>query len=443
MDKWLNNSNAIRVISVLLALIIWAIVHLDTSSSPQTVTSNRDTKVIEAVPISTIGLDEERYILTAMEPTVVRLVVEGRISSLMTAANSDYVVQLNLKDVKPGYQEVALTEILPNGVSLVEMSPRVVTVQIEELETRTVEIEIVTTGEPAEGYVVGESRFTSELGNVVEITMPSDEFSLLQKVAVTVDVSGASSNIENKRAKIVAIDSQGNILKNATFNPETLSVQTDITLPSKDVPVQLRYSGQLPNDMSVSSITTNISTVKIYGFQDKLDQIDIYDGAVVDLSKVTGSGEITVKLNDLEGVQKVEPAEIPVMVEVETSLQRVLENVPITVIGLKEGQQVVIKEAPNLAINVPIKGASHVVSRVRSSDIVLTLDVTDLSLGEHNVSLVAELPAYVVTNSENFSYTVSIELLSTEVLGESSDEEEIRGPVDEEEGQLPSNAGVE
>ena len=95
MDKWLSHPNSLRVISVLLALIMWAIVNLDPQTSPQTVTSNTDTKVIEAVPIVPNGLNQDKFVLTAMEPTVARIVVEGRISSLLAATNDEYIVNLD------------------------------------------------------------------------------------------------------------------------------------------------------------------------------------------------------------------------------------------------------------------------------------------------------------------------------------------------------------
>jgi YbbR domain-containing protein len=440
MDKWLNNSSAIRVVSVLLALVIWAIVHLDSTSSPQTVTSNTDTKVIEAIPITPIGLDGERYVLTAMEPTVARVVVEGRISSLMTASNSDYVVELDLSNVKAGIQELPLKVSLPNGVSIVELSPRVITVQIEELETRTVEVEIVTVGEPAKDYIIGESKFMSEVGNIVEITMPQDDFSLLSKVAVTVDVSNAKTNVEIKKAKVEAIDIQGNVLPNATFNPETLSVMTEVSLPSKDVPVRLRYNGQLPNNMSVSTIKSKVDTVKVYGTQAQLDAIDVFDGAVVDLTRVTQSGEVMVKLSEVEGIAKVEPAEIPVEVIVEESQEKIIENVPITVTGLQEGHKVIINEAPDLKLNVPIKGTSSVVSRVRSTDIMLTLDVTNLAEGQHTVSLIAELPAYVVTNlSANFNYVVTVNIVPETAVDIDSGDGSVETIETEVEGETTSN----
>lgn len=432
MDKWLNNNNAIRIVSVFFALAIWGIVHLDATNSPQTVTSNTDTKVIEAVAITQVGLDEDKYILTGMEPTVARLVVEGRISSLMTASNDDYIVKIDLSNVKPGIQEIQLDYELPKGVSFVELSPSTVTVHIEELETRTVEVEILTVGEPEEGYIIGESKFTSEIGNIVEITMPQDDFSLLDKVAVTVDVTGANAPVENKRAKIEAYDNQGNVINTAAFNPETLNVLTDIALPSKEVPVQLRYSGQLPNNLSVSTIKTDIDKIKIFAKQEQLDLIDVYDGAIVDLTKITQSGKINVKLSGVEGVVKVEPQEIPVNVEVETGQLKTVEHVPISVIGLPEGHKVIIKEAPDFKLNVPIKGVPSIISRIRNTDIVLTLDVSNLTVGEHTTALTAELPAYVTTyTAEGFSYEVAIEIV-----------EETATQVDQEQDTVDTIAPV-
>ena len=411
MDKWLSHPNALRVISVLLALIMWAIVNLDPQTSPQTVTSNTDTKVIEAVPIVPNGLNQDKFVLTAMEPTVARIVVEGRISSLLAATNDEYIVNLDLSNVSPGIQELPLSFELPNGVNLVELSPRVVTVQIEELETQTVEVQIRTQGEPEAGYLVGESRFVSEIGNVVEITMPKDDFSRLDQVAVTVDVTDANDTVTNKKAKVFAYDSQGNIIDNVTFNPETLSVETEIVLPSKDVPLQLRYTGTLPGDNSVIAISTEVRTVKVFAKQEQLDQIDIYDGAVIDLSKVTKSGEVTVLLDKIEGISSVTPTEIPVNVNIEPSTTRTINNVPINIIGLKDGLDLKIEQAVDKTINVRLKGANANLQKIRVSDLNISLDVTNLEIGTHSLTLFAELPAYIQTDiSEEFTLDVTVEI---------------------------------
>ncbi|MFD2505372.1 hypothetical protein ACFSS9_12235 [Paenibacillus septentrionalis] len=107
MDKLLNHPTSLKVLAVMIAILIWAVVHIDPETSPQSVTSNTDTKVIEAASIVVEGLDTDKYMLTAMEPTVARLVVEGRISSLLAANNDDYVVKLDLTGVESGIQAAA------------------------------------------------------------------------------------------------------------------------------------------------------------------------------------------------------------------------------------------------------------------------------------------------------------------------------------------------
>lgn len=395
MDKWLGNTTSLKITSVVIAIIIWAVVHIDPATSPQSITSNTDTKIIEATSIVPVGLDTDKYVLTAMEPTVARLVVEGRISTLKAATLDDYVVQLDLSNVEPGIQDLPLTVKLPKGVTEVDLSPRVVTVKIEELETKTLEVQVLTEGEPAEGYLVGESSIIGDTGNVVEVTMPKDDFEHLDKVAVTVNIADAKETVVNKKAKIVAYDTQGAPISNVTFNPETLSAQTIITLPDKEVPIQLRYSGSLPEGYSLVSISTDQNLVKLHALQSTLDTLTMYDGFIVDLSKVKESGEITVKSNLQDGITGVVPAEIPVKVVIEPTSTRLMNDVPITVNGLSNDYALEIDNYPDRKMDVMLQGAETLLQRVRLSDVKLTLDVSSLTAGTHKLAVAVELPAYI------------------------------------------------
>src|SRR5690606_34579180 len=105
---------------------------------------------------------------------------------------------------------------MPKGITEVEISPRLVTVQVEELETQTLEVQVLTKGDPAPGYIVGESSIVGDTGNVVEVTMPKDDYARLATLAVTVDITGANATVTNKKAKVVAYDTQGVALSNVT-----------------------------------------------------------------------------------------------------------------------------------------------------------------------------------------------------------------------------------
>jgi len=428
MDKLLNHPTSLKVIAVLVALLIWVVVHIDPETSPQSVTSNTDTKVIEAAAIVPVGLDTDKYVLTAMEPTVARLVVEGRISSLLAANNDDYVVKLDLTGVGPGIQELPLTADLPSGIRDIEISPRVVTVQIEELETQTHEVKVITEGTPAEGYMIGESAIVGDTGNVVEVTMPKDDYARLGMLAVTVDVTGADATVVNKKAKIVAYDTQGNPMSNVTIVPDTLIAETKITLPAKEMPIQLRYTGTLPEGYSLVSISTTQQSVTVNATQAKLDQMAMFDGYILDLSKVKESGEVLVKAEKTDGVAQVTPEEIPVNVVIEATEQRAMANVPVTLVGLADDLKVSIDNASNGRIPVNVKGATTLLQKLKTSDIKLTLDVTGLAEGTHELTVDAELPAYLqVAETDEYSLSVIVRIISTQELDALNDSNSYNG----------------
>ncbi|MFC6335199.1 YbbR-like domain-containing protein [Paenibacillus septentrionalis] len=417
MDKLLNHPTSLKVLAVMIAILIWAVVHIDPETSPQSVTSNTDTKVIEAASIVVEGLDTDKYMLTAMEPTVARLVVEGRISSLLAANNDDYVVKLDLTGVESGIQELPLKAELPSGIREIEISPRIVLVHIEELETQTREVQVLTEGKPADGYLIGESSIIGDTGNVVEVTMPKDDYANLGMLAVTVDVTDASSTVVNKRAKVIAYDTKGSPMNNVTIVPDTLTAETKITLPAKEMPIQLRYTGALAEGFSLVSINTTQQSVTVNAAQATLDQMAMFDGFILDLSKVKESGEVLVKAEKVDGVAQVTPEEIAVNVVIEATEQRAMTNVPVSLIGLAEDKKASINNSSNGRINVLVKGAATLLQRLRTPDVKLSLDVTGLAEGTHELTIDAELPAYLqVTENDQYPLTVTVRISGTEEL---------------------------
>lgn len=454
MDKWLTHPTALKIISVLLAVLLFAVVHIDPETSPQTATTSIDTKVIEAATITTIGLDEEKYVLTAMEPTVARIVVEGRISSLLSASNADYVVSVDLSRVKPGIQELPLSVKLPKSIKEVELSPRRVTVQIEEIVKKSFDVQVITEGDPAEGHVMGTPEILSEGGGVVEVTLPKDDMDKIGLVAVTMDVTGADKTISNKKAKVIVYDADGQEIPNAIVEPSTLHVETKVTLPFKQVPLQIRYSGSLSDDLSLVSVKPNVDQVTVYAPQQELDAITVYDGAVLDLSKVKQSGVINIKAPPVDDIQDVNPGEIELEIVVESTTTRTLSNVPITIVGASDDMTAQIVTPASGTIDLTLNGAESVLEELTIADIAVIANVTGLSEGSHSLPLELELPPYVqpvLTDGQALNATVMIAAGTAETGGDEEPDMEVGGtptvpPSDSEgneAGQDNANNGDE
>ncbi|MBJ8192948.1 hypothetical protein JDS79_40110, partial [Bacillus cereus] len=93
-----------------------------------------------------------RYILKQMVPEVVRIQVRGQSSALTSAMPEDYRVSLDLTGLGEGKHDIDLTYVMPKGIQLVSMVPSRVTVEIEEMQTKEMDVSIKTTGTPAKGY---------------------------------------------------------------------------------------------------------------------------------------------------------------------------------------------------------------------------------------------------------------------------------------------------
>ncbi|WP_028609716.1 CdaR family protein [Paenibacillus harenae] len=441
MDKWLSHPTALKIISVILGLLLWAVVHIDPELPPQTVTTSIDTKIIEAAKIIPVGYDEEKFALTAMEPTVVRIVVEGKISDLLAAASiEDYPVTVDLKDVKPGLQELPLILDLPKGIQLVEMSPRTVTVQLEEILTKPYELQIAVNGKPADGFIAGTPTLIAPIGEV-QVTLPKDDMSRIGLVATELTVEGADKTVVNKKAKVVVYDTEGVEMTNAIVSPETVHAEVRVTPPFKSVPLQVRYTGALPEGLSLVSVKPAVNEVTVYGDQKSLDGLQVYDGAVLDLSKMKESGTVQVKTQLVDGIRIIEPAEIDVDVVLAPIVTRNFTGIPVIVEGEAAGQSAKFRSPADGKFSLTVSGAESVISKLTSNEIRIVASVAGLKPGVHDVPLQVDVPAYVqIVLGNADSLNVSIEIVDNVPAdaGQEEQDEPVQGTPSEPPDPAPN-----
>jgi len=426
MDKWLSHPTALKIISLAIGLLLWAVVHLDPDTTPASVTSTVDVKVIEAAKIVPKGLDPEKYVLTGMEPTVVRIDVQGRISDLLNASSDeDYVVSVDLSRAKPGIQELPLEVTkTPRGISVISMSPRTVTVQIEEIVTQQFEVQIVTNGSPANGYITGVPLVNPI--NRVSLTLPTEDMSKVGVVTAEVNIDGATKSVVNKKAKIIVYDKDGNEMQGVTTVPGTLEIEVPITPPFKSVPLQLGITGSLPEGLSLVSASAENSSITVYAEQNVLDGIQVYDGAVLDLSKVKESGVVKVKASLIDGIKLLEMDEINVQVVVSPTTTRTMPGTDINVTNIAPGYKAVFQSPDGGKLDLVLSGAESVLAGVRADAIRVEANLEGLSAGVHEVPLQITLPPFVeALESEQQKLVATIEIIDTTAVEAPEEEEAI------------------
>lgn len=223
LNDLLNRPWAARILSIVIALSLWAIVHFaDTQNSP--VVSTVQEIQAFTVMVEAIGTDDLDYI-RSIEPIKVQLKVKGAALRLLES-EQDYRVVVDVTDIKEGKHELPVTVNLPNGITLVSIYPRTVKIDLEQLVTMRMPVQLQVSGTLRPGIKAGDSVITP---SNVDVTLPSSEAETLGKVVAKVDMTDASSDLTRKNVKLVALDAAGVELDRAIIKQAEVNIFIPIT----------------------------------------------------------------------------------------------------------------------------------------------------------------------------------------------------------------------
>ncbi len=136
-----------------------------------------------------------------------------------------------------------------------------------------------------------------------EVTIVSSKAMLeeISLVKVFIDVSDEKESIKNRELPVNVYDSQGKKLQ-VSVRPETVVVSVEIERPSKEVNIEIPTIGELPNGLTLKSLTPEVENIKIYGKEAEIEKIDKLISKPVDLSEITETKEVTVDIETPEEI---------------------------------------------------------------------------------------------------------------------------------------------
>ncbi len=396
MDKWLSNVNVVRVIALLLAVLLWAVVHMDISrtvpQTPVTVTTSSDTT--QAVTIQKSGLDESRYHLISIYPASVTLNTKGKQAALKQINTTNVRVYVDLSNVIEGAQivpvKVERLKNFPSGVESVTVNPTSVTVKIEKILKKEMPVTINLVGTPAEGLQAGTPIIKP---NRVHIAMPESRLDLIQSVRASVNIDGAKEPVM-KQVKLTAYDENGKEII-TSISPAVVDVEVPITSPFKTMPLQIQLVGELPEGYSIAFMSQSANQVTVYAPQDVLDRTDFYNGLQIDLSSITSNKTFTLEIPLKPQVNRIEPGTVDVTLQIVPSETRKFDNMDITLSGENNQYETKVVKPPSGKIGITLEGAPGVLDKVHSVDIQAIVDVSNLPVGSYDLPVILNLPPFV------------------------------------------------
>ena len=345
----------------------------------------------ETIPLEIIGNDPS-LIITSDIPTEIEVTLRAPRSvwEQLTAQENSVQATLDLTGLSDGKHSIEIQiRVLVRPYQIVLADPKIVSVILEPIATRTLPIEQSLSGLPAIGYQAGDVKI--EPAEVV-ISGPESLVNKAVRARVLVDLDGIREDIDQSNI-IQIVDESNSVIRGLSITPENARVTVPVSQQGgfRDVAVKVVVTGQIAAGYRLENISVFPPVVTVFASDPELVNSlpGILETQPLDLQDANEDITTRLALNLPENVTLVGAQTVEVTVgisPIQTSLT--LLNQPINVIGLTEGLSV--QTFPQ-TVDVIISGPLPTLDALTPQDIRVTVDVTGLGLGTHQLTPIVDV----------------------------------------------------
>jgi YbbR domain-containing protein len=376
---------AANIRTLLLALVLGFAVWM----SAVTAADPDETRAPHNVPLEIIGQDPSLIITNGIPVSIeVSLRAPHSVWEQLTTQENAVRAVLDLSRFSAGEHELPVQiQISVRPVQIVFVNPATVTVKLEPLAVQTLPVSLSLSGQPAIGYQAGE--VTIEPTEVI-ISGPQSLVDEVARARVLLSLDDVRESIEQDM-EIEIVDAQNVALEGITINPESVHVSIPLSQQGgfRDVAVKVVVRGQVAAGYRLENISVFPPVITVFAEDPEL--VSALPG-VVDtqpLEMQDAKQDITTRLalNLPENVTMV-GTEGPQTVQVQVAISPIqtsltLLNQPIKLIGLPEE---LAAQISTQTVDVIISGPLPVLEVLTPQDITVTVDVSGLDIGTHQLT---------------------------------------------------------
>ena len=405
LDKFLNKPNTLIYVSLICAFAAFFAV---------------DRKVINLVETEAIVLsnqpviaeyNEEAYVVEGI-PESADIVLMGRKSDLYLAEQlGDHKLSLDLTGLSAGTHKVSIKYNNPIKSLDYKVDPSRATIVIypKVSASRTVTTDILNKDKLGSTLVISSIKLDRD---EVIIKSYKEKLEKVASVKALVDVNALNANsagtytLEN--VKLIAYDEKGTEIKDIEIVPGTITATVEISSPSKTVPVKVVPVGDVASGSAISSITSNVNNITLYGEEDVLKDISEIE-VEIDVNGLSKDKTFQETIVKPTGVRSMSDTAITIKVKMEGETSKEFKDIPIVFEHLDTNKyKPLAKNASDTKVDVVVKGVKSVLDKLDSKDIKAYVDLSDLEPGTY------EVPVMVTGSDLKLSYssrTTKIEVI--------------------------------
>lgn len=413
-----TNNLGLKIVALVFAAFLWlTVVNIDDPV---------ESKTFRSIPVSVqnaeVVTNEGKTYKILDDTQAVTVVVKAK-RSILTKLSSDDILavadmsEMQIKSLVPiqvfisGYETDDFTAV---------STPGNLRVKIEDQTKNTFPLTVSASGNPRDGYVVGEMTTNPEK---ITVRGPESTVSSIDRAVAKVDVSGLSRSGE-LAAELIYYDSNGNVVDKTqltdNLGEEGVSVNVQI-LNTKTVPISFKVYGKPEDGYIYAGLVCEPDEVQVCGTLENLafiDRIEVMD-TNLDITGAMEKQEFTVDISPYlpENIRLVDESASSVLVTVtieregSRTIEFPVESIRIN--NLADGLSVSF----NAETDIPLQfqGIQEVLDVLDIKNAV-SINLKNMKAGEYEVEVNVEL-----TDGVTLSGKPTVKVTLTEKEDQSTD----------------------
>ena len=371
----------LKLLSLLLAILLWNYVITNNTS----ITRSKTITGLTGYVTGQTTLNANRLALLddpADALSNISVTVDAPQAYYARLSGENVQVSLDLSSVRTaGTQEVSLRATSSYG-RVTEIIPESLTLTFEALDSRSVPINSVLSGDMQENYWYNITRMNP---SYLTVSGAGSVVRNIGSATVYMDITGHDSPFTQAQP-FALLDTSGEEISQEMLNVSSSSVSVSVDIyPSKELPVSTDLAnvvtGQPAEGYVVQSVTMQPETITVAADEELLDGLTELMIQPVSVDGMSQSFTARASITPLSGVKNLSSEQVYVNVTIsEASIGGRIDDVGVLVSGKGEGLSVEYN-----AMSVYVTGPRSVVEQLQKDGVFVSMDLSGLGAGTYEI----------------------------------------------------------
>lgn len=381
-ERWLVKKNTLLFISLVLAIALFIMIDNKSITLVDSYAEVLHNQKVEAI------YNTETYVVEGLPETVDVTLIGRKNDMYLAKQSSKGTVTVDISNLKEGTHKVTLNyESNVNTINY-KLDPSTVNITIYEKVSSTKAITIDTINKESLSAKLSVSKVSIDKTDVI-IKGAEHTIKKVANVRALVDINKLVDPevgvVELENVPLIAYDTNGKVV-DVEMVPNKVTAIINIDSPHKEVPIKVIPEGEVQFGKAISSITSSVTKVTIYGSNDVISKIE-YLPITIDVRNLNTNKEYNVSITAPEGIRDLSVKTTKINVSLGEELTKEIKDIRIETTNLDSNYKAAAIGESSIKTTVIVKGTKEVLNSIDETKIKAIVDLSGYKEGEHEVTI--------------------------------------------------------